>query len=156
MTQQVALKDQIVTHSSDVAPTLSQQLGVEAKNIVSFPDGLPGFEACRQFAVFSSEEAAPLQCLHALDGPKASFIVIDPSVALANYRCELSAADRSRLGVESDNELLWLAIVTVASDGSITANLRAPVVINPARMIGFQVMPYQCVYPLRHVIAGPR
>ena len=29
----------------------------------------------------------------------------------------------------------------------------APVVINPERMIGFQVMPYECLYPLRHVLA---
>jgi flagellar assembly factor FliW len=156
MTQQLALKDDMVSQSPEVASTLSDQLGVQPQNIVSFPDGLPGFEACRQFAVFSSDESAPLQCLHALDGPKASFIVMDPSDALPNYRCELSAADRSRLGVEQDNELIWLAIVTVSADGSITANLRAPVVINPVRMIGFQVMPYQCVYPLRHVIAGPR
>jgi flagellar assembly factor FliW len=44
-------------------------------------------------------------------------------------------------------------MVTVEVDGTITANLRAPVVINPVQMVGHQVVHYQCVYPLRHVMA---
>jgi flagellar assembly factor FliW len=43
---------------------------------------------------------------------------------------------------------VWLAIVTVNDDG-LYANLRAPVVINPARMLGFQLVPSDSVYPLR-------
>ena len=123
------------------------------KTFLSFPDGLPGFEACRRFVLLSSPETAPLHCLHALEGPNASFLAIDPKAALPNYRCELSAADRNRLGVTDDNALLWLALVMVDEEGTVSANLRAPVVINPDRMVGFQVMPFECVYPLRHVLA---
>lgn len=129
------------------------QTSVDPKNVVNFPDGLPGFEACRRFVLLSSDETAPLRCLHALEGPNASFLAIDPKAALPNYRWELSAADRNRLGVTDDTALLWLALVMVDEDGTVTANLRAPVVINPERMVGFQIMPFQCVYPLRHVLA---
>ena len=60
-----------------------------------------------------------------------------------------------RLGVtNADATLLWLALVTIEVDGTVSVNLRAPVVINPERMIGHQVVPYQCVYPIRHVIAA--
>ena len=128
----------------------------DPKNLVSFPDGLPGFEACRRFILLSSPETAPLYCLHAIEGPNASFLAIDPTVALETYRCELSAADRHRLGVAEDGRLVWLALVMVEADGSVTANLRAPVVINPDTMVGFQVMPFECVYPLRHLIVRPR
>ena len=34
-------------------------------------------------------------------------------------------------------------------DGSAFANLRAPVVINPAQMVGYQVVPQDSLYPLR-------
>ena len=71
---------------------------------------------------------------------------------LPDYRCQLSAGDRVRLGAGDESVLLWLALLAVEADGTLAVNLRAPVVINPATMRGQQVMPYQCVYPLRHVV----
>ena len=141
------------------AGAASEQPGepvVDPKSVVRFPDGLPGFEACRRFVVISSEDVAPMQYLHAVEGPAASFLVMDPSLALPNYRFELSAGDRKRLEATETTTLVWLAIVTVTEDGGATVNLRAPVVINPDSMIGCQVMPHQCVYPLRHVLAEPK
>ena len=46
--------------------------------------------------------------------------------------------------------LVWLAVVLLKEDGEAFANLRAPVVINPARMIGYQVMPHDSLYPTRY------
>jgi flagellar assembly factor FliW len=124
-----------------------------ARDAVRFPNGLPGFEACRSFVLMQNDVLGPLQLLKALEGPAASFLVIDPRRVLPEYRCELSQADRYRLGVHNTETLLWLVLVTIELDGTITANLRAPVVINPERMIGQQVVPHDCVYPIRHVIA---
>jgi flagellar assembly factor FliW len=157
-----SLEEQIVSQTPEATiPTTGAASGqpgepaVDPKNVVRFPDGLPGFEACRRFVVISSDDVAPMQYLHAIEGPAASFLVMDPSLALPNYRFELSASDRKRLEVADTTALVWLAIVTVTDDGGATVNLRAPVVINPDSMIGCQVMPHQCVYPLRHVLAEP-
>lgn len=122
---------------------------VEASALIGFPEGLPGFEQCRRFVVVASDEMAPLQCLHAVDGPAASFLAIDPRRVLPGYRCQLSPHDRQRLSATDESVLLWLAIVTVTDTGDAVANLRAPVVINPDRMVGFQVMPLNTLYPLR-------
>jgi flagellar assembly factor FliW len=123
-------------------------------NVVRFPAGLPGFESCRGFVLMSPPGNGPLQCLQAVDGQEASFLVIDPRRVLPDYRCELSAADRHCLGSSNDQALLWLALVSVEIDGTVTVNLRAPVVINPARMTGRQIVPQASIYPLRHVILG--
>ncbi|MGE3276377.1 MAG: flagellar assembly protein FliW [Vicinamibacterales bacterium] len=122
---------------------------VAVHDLVNFPEGLPGFEQCRRFVVIGSEQLAPLQCLHAVDGAAASFLAIDPRVVLPGYRCQLSPHDRHRLGVTDTTVLLWLSIVTVTEEGEAFANLRAPIVINPERMTGFQVMPHNTLYPLR-------
>ena len=66
-------------------------------------------------------------------------------------RCD-SGGDRHRLGVTEAATGTRLVVSDIALDGTITANLRAPVVINPERMVGQQVVPYHCVYPIRHVI----
>lgn len=121
---------------------------VAAPDIITFPSGMPGFEQCRRFVLLSSDELAPFQCLQSVDGPAASFLVIDPRRALADYRCSLSEVDRLRLGGSDNDALLWASIVTVQADQTLV-NLRAPVVINPALMVGYQLMPSNGLYPLR-------
>ena len=125
---------------------------ITVSEAVTFPDGIPGFESCRNWVVMAAENATPLRRLHALDGADASFLAIDPRAVLDNYRCELSAADRRRLGAGDTDPLLWLAIVMMESNGALTVNLRAPIVINPKTMTGQQVLPHNCLYPLRHVL----
>ncbi len=125
----------------------------DARNLLSFPSGLPGFEQCRHFVLLSSIDGAPLQCLAALDGPPASFLSIDPRLVLPDYRCILSDADRQRLRARNDVGMLWLSLLTIDERGAAFANLRAPVVINPAAMTGCQVVPQNTLYPLRHPVA---
>jgi flagellar assembly factor FliW len=48
---------------------------------------------------------------------------------------------------------LWLALVTINDRGAAFANLRAPIVINPADMTGYQVVPQDSLYPMRHPVA---
>ena len=121
--------------------------------VVRFPDGLPGFEGCRAFAVVSGPALTPLQCLHAVDGGLASFLAIDPRRVLPTYRCRLRGLDRSRLEADEDTPLLWLALITVDETGGATVNLRAPVVVNPISMTGFQLMPHDSLYPMCHPLA---
>jgi len=128
------------------------QTEITVSEAVTFPDGIPGFETCRRWVVLAAEEATPLRRLHAVDGAEASFLTIDPRAVLDGYRCDLSAADRRRLGASDDEALLWLAIVMMDPSGALTVNLRAPIVINPRTMTGQQVLPHNCLYPLRHVL----
>jgi flagellar assembly factor FliW len=126
-----------------------------APDTIRFPQGLPGFEACRGFVLMTSDQLGPVQCLKSVNGPAATFLVVDPRRVLPEFRCDLSDADRARLGVHDHDTLLWLSLVTIELDGTITVNLRAPIVINPAAMVGHQVVPYHCVYPIRYVVSEP-
>ncbi len=126
------------------------EFDVDPRDILSFPDGLPGFESCRRFVVLSSETTSPLQLLQAVGGEAASFLAIDPRLVVADYACPLTAADLLRLGADGSEPLVWLALIALGEGGGATVNLRAPVVVNPARMTGFQVVPSISQYPLRH------
>jgi len=125
---------------------------ISVSEAVTFPDGIPGFESCRRFVIMAAEGATRLRRLHAVDGIGASFLAIDPRLVLEGYRCELSPADRRRLGATDDEPLLWLALVMMEDSGALTVNLRAPIVINPRTMTGQQVLPHECLYPVRHVL----
>jgi flagellar assembly factor FliW len=123
-----------------------------ARNAIAFPDGIPGFEACRRFVLLASEAIAPLQRLESIEGTPAAFVGIDPRLTLADYRCRLNESDLRALGADASTTLLWFAIISADADGTLTANLRAPIVINPQRMIGRQVLPDEGLYPIRHVL----
>jgi flagellar assembly factor FliW len=138
-----------------VAASLSSGGDVAGENaapterlVIDFPAGIPGFESCRRFVVIASPELAPLACLRALDPPEASFLTIDPRIIDPEYDLTLREFERVRLGA-GEEALLWLALVTVAGD-SATVNLRAPVVINPRRMIGCQFIRDDRNYSVSH------
>ena len=147
--------------TNSTAPTVPAEIetrfgrfAVGANDAIEFPLGLPGFEHCRHFVLVQSPDIAPFQVLHAIEGPGASFLVIDPRLVLPQYRSVLSQTDLMRLGADEHSVLLWLAIVTLDQDERAFANLRAPIVVNPERMLGYQVMPHNSLYPLRHPLAS--
>ncbi|MDH4066943.1 MAG: flagellar assembly protein FliW [Acidobacteriota bacterium] len=122
---------------------------VPAADIVTIPDGLPGFERCRRFVVMSSPELEPLARVEGLDDERPSFLALDPRLALPDYDTVLSPADRQRLAVDDHDALLWLAIVRL-EDTRLVVNLRAPIVINPRLMIGRQIVPADSPYSTHH------
>lgn len=136
-----------IAASTAAAPTTPDAVDPNAL-VLEFPSGIPGFETCHRFVLVASPELAPLACLRALDPPEASFLVVDPRLLEPGYDLTLREFERARLGA-SDEPLLWLAIVTIA-DGEASANLRAPIVINPRRMTGCQFIRDEVEYPVRY------
>lgn len=120
--------------------------------IVEFPSGIPGFESHRRFILITSAELSPLGCLKAVDASDVSFLVIDPRLLSLGYDLTLRDFERARLEAGAGEPLVWLAIVTI-TEKKATANLRAPVVINPKKMIGCQVIRENEEYPVEFVIS---
>ncbi len=133
-----------------LGPACLDKLADGSRHVVSFPQGLPGFEQCQHFVVVESPDLHPLRCLQAVTGPRATFVAIDPGLVVPGYRVPISETERARLKASQDDPLVSLALVTVAEDGTATVNLRAPVVINPSQMIGCQILPDDSTYSLRH------
>ena len=142
-----------MTRTSTVAPLKPSAAPEQStdKLVVEFPSGIPGFESHRRFVLIASAELSPLGCLKALDASDVSFLVLDPRLLFINYDLTLSEFERARIGADAGEPLLWLAIVTI-TEKEATANLRAPVVINPSKMIGCQLIRENDQYPVRFSI----
>ena len=111
-----------------------------ARDVVTLSEGLPGFESCRRFFLLTSAAIQPLTCLQGLDDTRPTFLAIDPRLVEPAYRCRLDDLQLRRLGTTSGTTLLWLAIVRVTEFDGSTVNLRAPLVIDPERMRGMQLL----------------
>ena len=121
--------------------------------VIEFPDGLPGFESCRQYVLLSGPAVAPFTIVQGLGPESPAFAAIDPARVVDGYRTELDDADRARLGATEDAPLVWLALVSPQQEPEPTVNLRAPLVINPQTLRGIQLIaadsPYSLDHPLR-------
>jgi flagellar assembly factor FliW len=121
--------------------------------VVTFADGLPGFERCRQFVLVTSPIVHPFTVLQGVDADAPAFVTIDPRLVDETFATALDRVTLARLGARGDDPLLWLAIITAGEDGAATANLRAPLVIHPASMRGVQLIsldsPYRIDHPLQ-------
>ncbi len=119
------------------------------EDVVTIADGLPGFAGCRRFVVVAAPALQPFTCLHSLDAGGPSFLALDPRLVVSDYAAPLPEPDRRRLDAEPGDALLWLALVRLEDDGG-SVNLCAPIVINPRRMLGLQLIAADSRYATDH------
>jgi len=110
-------------------------------SIVTFADGLHGFEAHKRFALVPAAREG-LFWLQSLAHRDIAFLLVDPFVASPGYEVDLGATERLALSLASPDDVLILAIVTMSPDRNQlpTANLRGPIVFNVQTRLGRQVV----------------
>jgi flagellar assembly factor FliW len=120
------------------------------EEVVTFADGLPGFESNHRFVLVASPSRDPFTLLQGVGPDAPSFVAIDPRQVEPSFAGEIATADRARLDAASGASLVWLALVSAQEHAPATVNLRAPIVINPASMRGIQIVPVESPYRLDH------
>jgi flagellar assembly factor FliW len=106
-----------------------------------FPDGLLGFETLRKAALEPVVDAPPFSWLKFSGEVDQSFLVVAPVFVTASYRFELGSTDCRTLNLNRASEAGVLNIVTLRRDGSLTVNLKGPIVFNKTTGEARQVVP---------------
>ena len=118
------------------------EVDVSADRILNFPAGLPGFEACRQFALLHAEgnDAPQLFMLQSLDDADVGFTVTTPDILGLNYEFPLSDDEVAGLQLGNADDASVLLIVSRGEPGAspVRANVMAPLVVNTATRRGLQ------------------
>lgn len=123
---------------------------IKEEDIYTFSKGLPGFDYEHQFALIPWE-GTPFIYLQSLRESNLSFLLVNPFLFSPQYSFELPEADREELEIEE--QVLVYAMVTIHSQASkSTMNLLAPVVLNPEKRTGKQVVLHQSGYETRCLI----
>lgn len=103
----------------------------EADEIINFEKGIPGFQDLKKFVFKEIGEDSPFTILQSIEDKEIGFIVISPFLVYENYEINLNEEITKNLKISSSNEVLLYSIVTLSSNtNEITANLKAPIVIN--------------------------
>jgi flagellar assembly factor FliW len=121
-----------------------------------FPKGLPGFPCETAFVPVEIPEQLPLVYLQSLQTPDLCFVALPINCLVQDFRLSANAEDLAVVDLGHDvsrgSGMLCLAFLCVGEDGTATANLRAPVIVNLQNRRGVQAIQNEDRYPIRFMI----
>ncbi len=111
---------------------------VTEQDVVEFPLGLIGLGGMG-YALIDRNPGTGFLWLHAIDDPALALPVVDPLQFFSDFVLRIADEDQELIGVEDLTAARVLVTVRATPDPlDITANLRAPLVIEEGR--GYQVI----------------
>lgn len=132
------------------------QVTIEEKEIIKFPNGIPGFEDNKDFVILPLEKDSPFAILQSIKQQEIGFVIALPFIFKDDYVFDLMEEDKEELKLMSSEDLITYSIVTLKEPfNSSTLNLQAPVIINHKQKIAKQlVLQDSITNPLRYPIEG--
>ena len=127
---------------------------VEEADVIRIPEGLVGFRGLTQYVRIPDPEVAGLSWLQSATAPELAFGLVAPPLAISDYRVELRPGDRSALELDDERDALVYVILNRGEGGGLTVNLQGPLVFNPARRLGRQLVLTSSRYSVRHPLGA--
>lgn len=94
---------------------------VAADNILTFAEGLLGFDYLREFVLISVEETEPMKWLISLDEPSIGFPLLSPWLIDPEYDI--------RGQFDASSQAAFAVVTLVNPQGKMSANMKAPIII---------------------------
>jgi flagellar assembly factor FliW len=109
-------------------------------DVITLPDGLIGMSEMRRWLILDMGDELPMKWFQSLDRRDFGVPVMAPHFFADSYEPAPPLATRGKLGTRNDDDLVALVITTVHAGGTcITANLRAPLLIDTETRLGVQM-----------------
>ena len=119
--------------------------------VLSLAEPLPGFPGHRDYALVAADAAGLLFWLQSVAPAGPRFLAVPAAPFFPDYAPALPRAACAELGIGDAAEAEIYCLITVP-DGDVTAataNLRAPVVVNPATHRARQIVLTDGAHPIR-------
>ena len=124
-------------------------LSIEKENIITFEQGLLGFEELKQFAIIDLEECLPFEWLVSVEEPAVAFAILNPTLLFSDYKPSLTKDDLVLLDIKKEMDVEMFCIVTLGeTPENVTLNLKGPILINMKNKMGKQIVLTEDYYSL--------
>jgi flagellar assembly factor FliW len=119
-------------------------------DLVRIPEGLLGFRSFTQYLHLPDPDVTGLTWLQSVTAPDLAFGLVAPPLAVSDYRIEIRPGDRAALELDDERAAMIYVILNRGVGGGLTVNLQGPLVFNPARQLGRQLVLTSSRYPVRY------
>ena len=107
------------------------KLRLEPTSLFTFEEGLLGFEDLKEFVLVSDEATVPFKWLISTEQPAIGLPLLNPWLLDLNYKPGRHA--------ESDESAAFV-VVTLSKSEGMTANMKAPLILDTAAQTGKQII----------------
>ncbi|MEA2101054.1 MAG: flagellar assembly protein FliW [Thermodesulfobacteriota bacterium] len=117
-------------------------IDVQEDKIITFPNGIMGFDKAGKFILFPHKEGSPFYWLQSVDVGDLAFVVMSPMLVVPDYHLDIKEDALHDLGVADSSDLEVMCIVTIprAHPEAMTINLLGPIIIATSRRVAVQVI----------------
>ena len=124
-----------------------------SEDVIFFPRGIPAFEDKHNWILAGTDDNA-IKWLQSLDDGDLALPVTSPDAIQSDYNARIPEDDLTLVGSVNPADLALLIVVSIpeAAPWNMTANLRAPILINLKSHKAVQVIALNEEYPVRHTV----
>jgi len=121
--------------------------------VVTFPDGILGFNELKQYVMLKTTELGLFRWLQSTEIPALAFVVCDPRLIVPDYKVAVRAEEVALIGTDQLSEAEVMVILTHPHDRrQMTANLQGPIIYNRTRGLARQIVLPEEDYSCRHKV----
>lgn len=124
---------------------------IKDDKVITFKDGLPGFEELRKFGIIESEDQEPFKHLQSLEDGNVCFAITDPYFFKKDYAPIINESYFEKLGGGEDTDFAIYSTVCLKTPlEESTLNLAGPILIHINNRLGLQVITEEKMYKTKH------
>ena len=124
-----------------ISTTRFGEIDADESRIIDMRGGILGFEHLDKYILHRQDEKTPFLWFQSVDDGATAFVIIDPQIVATDYYPEIGDDDVALLEIESVEDVVLMAIVTIRSNPfKVSVNLRAPIVINGRKRVAKQIV----------------
>ena len=122
---------------------------IEEKEVIVFEEGLPGFPDERKFVLIRLTDDQSFCVLQSVMTSGLAFIVTSPFLTYPEYEFKLDDEIVASLGLTEEHVSVFSIVTAKDAFEKSTINLQAPLIIDPKKGIGKQIILNQTNYQTR-------
>jgi flagellar assembly factor FliW len=117
------------------------ELEVDKSDVITFKEGLLGFENQTKFFIVDPGDQTLILWLQSIDDSGTAFPILEPKIFKSDYMVKLLPAEMASLALDSLSNASVYTILTIPQNVTdMSANLKAPVIINNQTKIARQIV----------------
>jgi flagellar assembly factor FliW len=123
------------------------------EDVLVFPRGIPAFEKHHNW-ILAGEEDNAIKWLQNIEDGDLALPVTTPDAVMPDYNAKIPEDELDMVGSRDFADLALLIVVSIPelAPWNMTANLRAPILVNMKSRRAVQVIVLNEEYPIRHVV----
>jgi len=129
------------------------KISFSSKEVYNFSKGIYGFPQEKKFIFLKLKEDEPFLWLQSIQRPDLAFLLVDPFIFFRGYKPEIAQKELQEIKAANLKSVEIYVIVTLPADiKQAQLNLLAPLLINPGKKLGRQVVLKSSDYKTQHSI----